>query len=136
MLFFLSMHLHVGLDYRRSRTHIALRLSAAYNHKNILHKLIKNGAVMTDSSSKFSPTEQRIAVTCSRFPAFPRRSASLVRLVKGVYKRLHDDANALLRLLGINRPEYNFLMMLYKSENFTLTPVTTPMRFERCLLWP
>ena len=77
---------------------------------------------MIDSLSKFSPTEQRLAVTCQRFPAFPHGPAVLVRLVKHIYRRVHDDANALLRPLGINHPEYNLLMMLYGSEDFTLNP--------------
>ena len=77
---------------------------------------------MIDSSSKFSPTEQRLAVTCQRFPALPHGPAVLVRLVKHIYKRVHDDANALLKPLGINHPEYNLLMMMYGSEDFTLNP--------------
>ena len=77
---------------------------------------------MIDSSSKFSPTEQRLAVTCQRFPALPHRPAVLVRLVKHLYKQVHDDANALLKPLGINHPEYNLLMMMYGSEDFTLNP--------------
>ncbi len=77
---------------------------------------------MIDSASKFSPTEQRLAVTCQRFPALPHGPAVLVRLVKHIYKRVHDDANALLKPLGINHPEYNLLMMMYGSEDFTLNP--------------
>ena len=46
----------------------------------------------------------------------------LVRLVKHIYKRVHDDANALLKPWGINHPEYNLLMMLYGSEGGTLNP--------------
>ncbi|MGP1667374.1 MAG: MarR family winged helix-turn-helix transcriptional regulator [Rhodanobacter sp.] len=69
---------------------------------------------------ELSPTEQRLAITCRRCPPFPRAPAVLVRLVKSIYTRIHDDANALLRPLGINHPEYNLLMMLYGSENFTL----------------
>lgn len=77
---------------------------------------------MTESSSKFTRTEQRLAVTCQRCPAFPRGPAVLVRLVKHIYKRVHDDANALLKPLGINHPEYNLLMLMYGSEDFTLNP--------------
>lgn len=78
--------------------------------------------MMIDSPSQFRPTEQRIMLTCRRFPAFPHGPAVLVRLVKHLYKRVHDDANALLKPLGINHPEYNLLMMMYGSEGFTLNP--------------
>jgi MarR family transcriptional repressor of emrRAB len=72
--------------------------------------------------SSFEPTEQRLAVTCRRYPAFPREPAVLVRLVKHIYKRVHDDANALLKPWGIGHPEYNILMMMYGTEGYTLNP--------------
>jgi len=72
--------------------------------------------------SSFLPTEQRLAVTRQRYPAFPRDSAILVRLIKHIYKRVQDDANALLRPYGINHPEYNLLMMLYGTEGYSLHP--------------
>ncbi|TBR36573.1 MULTISPECIES: MarR family transcriptional regulator [Dyella] len=72
--------------------------------------------------SSFLPTEQRLAVTRRRYPDFPREPAVLVRLVKHIYKRVHDDANAMLKPWGINHPEYNILMMLYGTEGFTLNP--------------
>jgi MarR family transcriptional repressor of emrRAB len=72
--------------------------------------------------SSFLPTEQRLAITCQRHPAFPREPAVLVRLVKHIYKRVHDDANAMLKPWGINHPEYNLLMMLYGTEGYTLNP--------------
>jgi len=72
--------------------------------------------------SSFAPTEQRLAVTCRQYPAFPREPAVVVRLVKHIHKRLHDDANALLKPFGINHPEYNLLMMLYGTEGYTLHP--------------
>ena len=74
------------------------------------------------SVSSFLPAEQRLAITCKRHPAFPREPAVLVRLIKHLYKRMHDDANALLRPWGINHPEYNLLMMLYGTEGYTLNP--------------
>ncbi|CAM5255932.1 MarR family transcriptional regulator [Rhodanobacter lindaniclasticus] len=77
---------------------------------------------MTERANSFLPTEQRLAVTCRRHPAFPREPAVLVRLVKHIYKRVHDDANALLKAWGINHPEYNLLMMLYGTEGYTLNP--------------
>ncbi len=77
---------------------------------------------MIDAVNSFAPTEQRLAVTCRRHPAFPREPAVLVRLVKHLYKRLHDDANALLKPWGINHPEYDLLMMLYGTEGYTLSP--------------
>ena len=72
--------------------------------------------------NSFLPTEQRLAVTRRRHPAFPREPAVLVRLVKHIYKRMHDDANATLKPWGINHPEYNLLMMLYGTEGYTLNP--------------
>ena len=72
--------------------------------------------------NSFLPTEQRLAVTCRRYPAFPREPALLVRLVKHLHKRLHDDANAALKPWGINHPEYNLLMMLYGTEGHALHP--------------
>lgn len=72
--------------------------------------------------SSFAPTEQRLAITCRRYPQFPRDPAVLVRLVKHIYKRVHDDANALLKPWGISHPEYNILMMLYGTEGYTLNP--------------
>ncbi|PWK92328.1 MarR family transcriptional regulator [Fulvimonas soli] len=72
--------------------------------------------------SSFEPTEQRLAFTCRQYPAFPRQPAVLVRLVKHIYKRVHDDANAQLRPWGINHAEYNLLMMLYGTAGYTLNP--------------
>lgn len=72
--------------------------------------------------NSFLPTEQRLAITCQRHPAFPREPAVLVRLIKHIHKRVHDDANALLKPWGINHPEYNLLMMLYGTEGYTLNP--------------
>ena len=77
---------------------------------------------MTYSTSAFAATEQRLAVTCRRYPALRREPATLVRLVKHIYKRVHDDANGLLKPLGINDPEYNLLMMLYGTEGYTMNP--------------
>ena len=72
--------------------------------------------------NSFHPTEQRLAITRQRHPAFPRDPAVLVRLIKHIYKRVHDDANAMLRPYGINHPEYNLLMMLYGTEGYTMHP--------------
>jgi len=72
--------------------------------------------------SSFLPTEQRLDITCQRHPAFPRDAAVLIRLIKHIYKRVQDDANAMLRPYGINHPEYNLLMMLYGTASYTLHP--------------
>jgi MarR family transcriptional repressor of emrRAB len=72
--------------------------------------------------SSFEATEQRLAITCRRHPAFPREPAVVVRLIKHLHKRIHDDANAVLRPWGINHPEYNILMMMYGTEGYTLNP--------------
>lgn len=76
------------------------------------------GYPMTD----FASTEQRLAVTCRRYPDFPRRPGTLVRLVKHIYKLLHDEANALLKPHGVNHPEYNLMMMLYGTASGTMSP--------------
>lgn len=70
----------------------------------------------------FAHTEQRLDVTCTRYPRFPRGPGMLVRLIKHIYKTVHDDANALLRPYGINHPEYNLMMMMYGTENGTMLP--------------
>jgi MarR family transcriptional repressor of emrRAB len=72
--------------------------------------------------NSFLPTEQRLAMTCQRHPAFPREPAVLVRLVKHVARRVHDDANAVLKPWGISHPEYNLLMMMYGTEGYALNP--------------
>lgn len=72
--------------------------------------------------SDFALTEQRLAVTCRRYSAFPRRPATLVRLIKHIHKQLHDEANRVLKPYGINHPEYNLLMMLYGSSSGTMSP--------------
>lgn len=77
---------------------------------------------MVPKASIFLPTDQHLAVTRGRYPAFPRDPAALVRLIKHLYKRLNDDANALLKPYGLNHPEYNLLMMLYGTEGFALHP--------------
>lgn len=72
--------------------------------------------------NSFLPTEQRLAVTRRRHPAFPRGPAILVRLVKHLHKRIHDDANAALKPFGLNHPQYNLLMMLYGTDDHALHP--------------
>ncbi|HET6804780.1 MAG TPA: MarR family transcriptional regulator [Frateuria sp.] len=72
--------------------------------------------------SSFLPTEKRLAVTRRRHPAFPRGSAVLVRLVKHLHKRVHDEANAALKPFGLNHPQYNLLMMLYGTDGDGLNP--------------
>ncbi|SEI65183.1 MarR family winged helix-turn-helix transcriptional regulator [Frateuria terrea] len=71
--------------------------------------------------NSFLPTERRLAVTRRRHPAFPRGPAVLVRLVKHLHKRIHDDANAALKPFGLNHPQYNLLMMLYGTEGHGLS---------------
>jgi MarR family transcriptional regulator, negative regulator of the multidrug operon emrRAB len=70
----------------------------------------------------FASTEQRLAVTCRRYPDLPRRSLTLVRLVRHIHKQLHDAANATLKPYGLNHPEYNLLMMLYGTPSGTMSP--------------
>ncbi len=70
----------------------------------------------------FDATERRIDTTCARFERFPRGAAVLVRLVKHIAGSVHDTANVRLRRHGINHTDYNILMMLYGSEDGTITP--------------
>ncbi len=70
----------------------------------------------------FDNTERRVAFTCERYPAFPREPAILVRLIKHLHKRIHANANVLLKPYGISPPEYDILMMLYGTPEQTITP--------------
>lgn len=72
--------------------------------------------------SDFAPTEARLDVTRAKYPAFPRKPAVLVRLVKHLYKEVHDEANAVMKPFGLNHPEYNILMMLYGSPDNAMNP--------------
>lgn len=72
--------------------------------------------------SDFAPTEARLDVTRAKYPGFPRQPAVLVRLVKHLYKQVHDEANAVMKPYGLNHPEYNILMMLYGSPDNAMNP--------------
>lgn len=72
--------------------------------------------------SDFAPTEARLQVTLSKYPGFPRDPAALVRLIKHLYKEIHDEANAVMKPYGLNHPEYNILMMMYGSPDNALNP--------------
>jgi MarR family transcriptional repressor of emrRAB len=72
--------------------------------------------------SDFAPTEARLQVTRAKYPGFPREPAVLVRLVKHLYKEIHDEANAVMKPYGLNHPEYNILMMMYGSPDNALNP--------------
>lgn len=72
--------------------------------------------------SSFEPVERRLAVTCERYPAFPREPAVLVRLIKQLYKRIHANANGALKPFGISHPEYDVLMMMYGTPDQSLSP--------------
>jgi MarR family transcriptional repressor of emrRAB len=72
--------------------------------------------------SDFVPTEARIHNTIKKYPAFPREPAVLVRLIKHIYKEVHDEANGVMKPYGLNHPEYNILMMLYGAPGHALNP--------------
>jgi len=72
--------------------------------------------------SSFDTTESRIDATCRRWQGFPREPAVLVRLIKGLYKAVHDHANAVLREHDLCHAEYNVLMMLYGTPERPLSP--------------
>ncbi len=71
---------------------------------------------------EFDATERRVDTTCARFPSFPREPAVLVRLIKRIAGNVHDAGNTSLREHGINHTDYNVLMMLYGSEEATISP--------------
>ena len=70
----------------------------------------------------FTSAEQRLALTCQRYPSFPRRQATLVRLIKHIHKEMTDRANAILKPHGLNYPEYNLLMMIYGTDGDIISP--------------
>lgn len=70
----------------------------------------------------FATTEARLDITIAKYPAFPRQSAIVTRLVKHLFKEINDDANAAMRRYGLNHPEYNILMMLYGTPDNSLHP--------------
>ncbi|MET0506025.1 MAG: MarR family transcriptional regulator [Luteibacter sp.] len=72
--------------------------------------------------SDFAPTEARLDVTRAKYPAFPREPAVLVRLIRHLYKEVHDEANGVLKPFGLSHPEYNILMMLYGSPDNAMNP--------------
>jgi MarR family transcriptional regulator, negative regulator of the multidrug operon emrRAB len=72
--------------------------------------------------TNFASAEQRLVMTCRRYPDFPRRPVTLVRLVKHISKLVHDQSNIVLRPYGINHPEYNLMMMLYGTASGTMSP--------------
>jgi MarR family transcriptional repressor of emrRAB len=72
--------------------------------------------------SDFGSAERRLAVTYRRYPTFPRRQATLLRLIKHIHKEMSDRANAILKPHGINYPEYNLLMMIYGTDGDTISP--------------
>ena len=72
--------------------------------------------------SDFAPTEARLDLTRAKYPDFPRSPAALVRLVKHLFKEIHDEANVVMRPYGLNHAEYNILMMLYGSPDNRMHP--------------
>ena len=72
--------------------------------------------------SDFTSAERRLALTCQRYPTFPRRQATLLRLIKHIHKEMTDRANAILKPHGINYPEYNLLMMIYGTDGNIISP--------------
>lgn len=69
-------------------------------------------------------SDQRLTLICQRYPDYPGEIAAVVRTAKLISRRIHDRANAVLAPLGLSHPEYNILMMLYGTEDYTLTPST------------
>ncbi len=70
----------------------------------------------------FSDVEQRIEVTKRRLPGYPLEHARLARLITHIQKRQTELCNAVLKPYELNYVTYTALMMMYGSEQQTLTP--------------
>jgi MarR family transcriptional regulator, negative regulator of the multidrug operon emrRAB len=70
----------------------------------------------------FSEVERRIEVTRRRLPGYPLEHARLARLITHIQKLQAELCNAALKPYELNYVTYTALMMLYGSEQQTLTP--------------
>ena len=70
----------------------------------------------------FALIESQIDRVKARLTDAPVQDIVLVRLIKHIYKVVHDDANAVLKPFGLNHPEYNLLMMMYGTPSGEMTP--------------
>jgi len=72
--------------------------------------------------SETTPEEDRLALIARRHPAYPKQAASVIRSAKLIGKRIQDSANNTLHASGLSHPEFTVLLMLYGSQDYTLTP--------------
>jgi len=70
----------------------------------------------------FSDVEHRIEVTKRRLPGYPLEHARLARLITHIQKRQTELCNVVLKPYELNYVTYTALMMMYGSEEQTLTP--------------
>lgn len=70
----------------------------------------------------FSEVEHRIEITRQRLPGYPLEHARLARLITHMQKLQTDICNAVLKPYELNYVTYTALMMMYGSEEQTLTP--------------
>lgn len=66
--------------------------------------------------------EQRLQLSRERHPDYPVGAAAVVRLTKVIARRINDHANAMLTPAGLTHPEFNVLMMLFGTPDYTLNP--------------
>jgi MarR family transcriptional repressor of emrRAB len=70
----------------------------------------------------FSEVEQRIRVTSRRLPGYPLDHARLARLISHMQKLQAEMCNTVLKPYALNYVTYTALMMIFGSEDQTLTP--------------
>lgn len=78
--------------------------------------------IIPPAASRFDATEQGLAATSRRHPGFPRPAATVVRLVKLLYKLTTDHGNESMREHGLTYAEYNVLMMIEASPDGAINP--------------
>jgi MarR family transcriptional regulator, negative regulator of the multidrug operon emrRAB len=79
-------------------------------------------ATLEPSRDSFSEVESRIAVTRRRLRGYPQQQATLARLIAHIQKRQSDLIKAVLKGHNLNNVTHTALMMMYGSEQQTLTP--------------
>lgn len=77
---------------------------------------------MNKFEKRFAATESHIEVTRASYPAFPRESAIVIRLIKHIYRVVQDQTNVTLRPWEVNHAEFNLMMMLYGTKGHSMSP--------------
>ena len=66
--------------------------------------------------------QQCLDLCAERYPGYPKLAASVLRSAKVLSKRVTDHANATLAPFGLTHPEFNVMMMLFGTPDYTLNP--------------